>query len=350
MLLYGSAGLAICVAIMLILRATSGRLGLIDKPGGRKGHGEAVPVVGGVAIFLALCACIGLFPELLHGYPWLLVASAVMVALGLLDDRFPLRASIRMGGQILAACLMIFGGGLVLDTIGAPFFTGEIGTSVLAVPFTILVAVTVINAINMTDGMDGLAGSFSLVGLFPMLILLSVAGRWEQAGLVMVLMGAIVGFLLFNFPVAWNREVRTFMGDAGSTFLGLVLVWVGISINQGEERLISPVAGLWFIAGPVFDLLASAIRRGRKGQPFWIPDLGHVHHIFLRAGFTTRQALWVMIFVALCQGMIGLSGPFLGVPDGVLFTLWVAAGLFHIWVVQHAWVFSKVLGILHDDL
>jgi len=164
------------------------------------------------------------------------------------------------------------------------------------------------------------------------------------------LIGALLAFLGFNFPVAWNRKVRTFMGDAGSTFLGLVIVWVGISINQGEERLISPVAGLWFSAAPVYDLIASTIRRGRKGKPFWIPDLGHAHHIFLKAGFTTRQTLLVMMSVALCQGLIGLSGPFLGVPDGVLFTLWVAAGLFHIWVVQHAWVFSKIFHILHTDL
>jgi UDP-GlcNAc:undecaprenyl-phosphate GlcNAc-1-phosphate transferase len=347
---YTLIGFLLGIGALLLMRALAPRLGLIDVPDVRKTHGEPVPVVGGVSIFLALCVSVLFMSEMPHGFDWLLLAGALLIAIGLLDDRYQLRASLRMLGQIFVALIMVFGAGLVIRTIGDPFFVGEIGTGAFAMPLTVLVTVTVINALNMTDGMDGLAGSFSVVSLVPMLLLLLVAGRWAEAGFLGALIGALFAFLVFNFPLALNRKVRTFMGDAGSTFLGLVIVWVGISISQGEERLISPVAGLWFIATPVHDLIASAIRRARKGKAFWIPDLGHAHHIFLKAGFTARQALWVMMFVALCHGLIGLSGPFLGVPDGVLFTLWVVAGLLHIWVVQKAWVFSKIFEIIRTDL
>ena len=348
--LYGILGLVLGVAMLLVLRRMAQPLGLIDHPGGRKSHGEAVPLVGGVAIFFALAGSMLLMPTVPDERGWFIVASAVMVAMGLLDDRYQLRAMLRMAGQVVVALMMIYGAGLLIRSIGDPFFFGEIGTSMLAVPFTVLVAVTVINAFNMTDGMDGLAGGFSLVSLLPFLVLVILAGRWPEARFLAALMGAILAFLLFNFPGSWVQTRRTFMGDAGSTFLGLVVVWVGISISQGPDRLLSPVAGLWFIATPVHDLIASAIRRWRKGQAFWVPDSGHAHHIMLKAGFSVRQTLLSMLAVALVYCLIGLSGPLLGVPDGVLFTLWVLAGLGHILVVQHAWVFAKVLEILRTEL
>ena len=253
---YTLIGLLLGIGALLLMRALAPRLGLIDIPDARKAHGEPVPVVGGIAIFLALCVSVLFMSEVPVGFDWLLLAGAVLIAMGLLDDRYQLRASIRMLGQGVVALIMVFGAGLVITTIGDPFFVGEISVGAFAVLFT----VTVINAINMTDGMDGLAGSFSLASLLPMVLLLLVAGRWAEAGFLGALMGTLLAFLAFNFPVTWNRRVRTFMGDAGSTFLGLAIVWVGISINQGEERLISPVAGLWFIALPVHDLIASAIR------------------------------------------------------------------------------------------
>jgi UDP-GlcNAc:undecaprenyl-phosphate GlcNAc-1-phosphate transferase len=274
----------------------------------------------------------------------------VLVAMGLLDDRYQLRASIRLVGQFLVSLMMIFGAGLVIRSIGAPFFFGNIGTGALAIPFTVLVSVTVINAINMTDGMDGLAGGISVIALAPFLVLLLFAGRTLEAGLLAALLGAVIAFLLFNFPFGWNRSMRTFLGDAGSTFLGMVVVWVGISVTQGPDRLLSPVAALWFVASPVHDLLASTIRRARKRKPFWSPDLGHAHHILLKAGFTPRQTLLTILAVAALFCVIGLSGPLLGVSDGVLFTLWALAGIGHILVVQRAYLFSKILGILRAEL
>ena len=348
--LYALLGLVLGMAMMIVMRALAPHLGLVDAPGGRKTHGEEVPLVGGVAIFLALCGSMVFMPTIPDERAWFVIAGGILVGMGVLDDRYPIRASFRILGQVGATLIMVFGAGLVIRSIGNPFFFGEITTGMLAVPFTVLVAVTVINAFNLTDGMDGLAASLSLISLLPFLVLVVIAGRWPQVRFMAALIGVITAFLLFNFPASWNRGARTFMGDAGSTFLGLAMVWVGLSISQGEGALVSPVAGLWFIAIPVHDLLASAVRRARKRQAFWTADLGHAHHIFLRAGFTPLQALLFILAVASVYCLIGLSGPLLGIPDGILFTLWVLAGIGHIWLVRRAWVFSKILEIMRTEL
>ncbi|MEL7297933.1 MAG: MraY family glycosyltransferase, partial [Pseudomonadota bacterium] len=219
--------------------------------------------------------------------------------------------------------LMIFGAGVSVTSLGDPLAIGEISVGPLMLPVTVILAVAVINAINMTDGMDGLAGSFSLVALLG----LSIAGfGLPLAGLSIVGVAVVASFLVFNFPIKANRPIRTFMGDAGSTFLGLVIAWLCVSITQPPNATISPVVALGFVALPLFDLTSCFFRRIFAGRSPFTADRNHFHHVLQEAGLTRRQILAVLLSLAVTVMLVCLGLHAQGVPDALLLLTWAIFG------------------------
>ena len=122
------------------------------------------------------------------------------------------------------------------------------------------------------------------------------------------------------------QPVRTFMGDAGSTFLGLAIASIGVWLSQGVEPRVSPVVGLWFVAVPVFDLFSTIIRRAAEGKSPFAPDHGHLHHVLVDSGLSRRATLsWMLILAGICV-VIGVLGDRFDVPDGVMLIGWFVAG------------------------
>jgi UDP-GlcNAc:undecaprenyl-phosphate GlcNAc-1-phosphate transferase len=253
------------------------------------------------------------------------VACSFLLIIGVIDDSFALPASARMLAQVATVLIMIYGGGHQLADIGDPFGTGVISMGKLTLAFTLLVTLTMVNAYNLVDGIDGLAGSLALVALLSVAAVAGSSNVYGSSALIAA--AAVVGFLMFNFPVVWNRPVRTFMGDAGSTLLGFVIVWLTLGIAQGAERAISPVACLWFAAIPIFDCLTCFIRRALKGKSPFSPDRDHFHHMLFRSGYGVRQVLGILTGLQVAYASVGLVGNFYGVQDYVLFTAWSVLGL-----------------------
>jgi UDP-GlcNAc:undecaprenyl-phosphate/decaprenyl-phosphate GlcNAc-1-phosphate transferase len=154
---------------------------------------------------------------------------------------------------------------------------------------------------------------------------------------------AVLGFMLFNFPLPFNRNLRTFMGDAGSTLLGFTVAWMGLKLAHGPEAVISPVTALWIAAVPIFDLFISFGRRIAKGQSPLQPDREHMHHILQRAGFSDRQVALMMSLGAFAIAMIGVLAHRAGVPDGILFIGLIVIGLVQFWIIRRAWKLSRWL-------
>jgi UDP-GlcNAc:undecaprenyl-phosphate GlcNAc-1-phosphate transferase len=224
---------------------------------------------------------------------------------------------------------MMVGGGLYLRDLGAPFGTGLLGLGFLAIPASLLITLTVINAFNFVDGIDGLAASMALIALSAGAL---AAGLRAPALTVAVLAcGAILGFLPFNFPAFRNRNLRTFMGDAGSTLLGFIVVWFTLSICQGEHRSLSPVAALWFALMPLSDFFSCFVRRIGRGKMPFHPGREHYHYMLMRAGLSGRQTLAVLVAFALSYAAIGLIGASREVSDRVLFWSWIA-----LLILQHS--------------
>ena len=141
----------------------------------------------------------------------------------------------------------------------------------------------------MVDGIDGLAGSLALVALLAIAVIAGSAHDALVATLIIAI--AVVAFLVFNFPTIRNRGMRCFMGDAGSTLLGFMIVWVTLGVSQGEGRVISPVYCLWFASIPVYDLLTCFVRRALRGKSPFTPGRDHFHHALRRGGFGVRESL-----------------------------------------------------------
>jgi UDP-GlcNAc:undecaprenyl-phosphate GlcNAc-1-phosphate transferase len=247
------------VIFMVALRPLAFRVRLVDAPGGRKFHEGYIPIIGGLAMFAGIFAGLILLPLTAKLMLSIFIASALLVIVGTLDDRFHVPPAIRIVSQIVAGLLMVYGAGLQLSDIGDPFGTGIISMGPFTLIFTMLVTLTMINAYNLVDGADGLAGTLTLIALLSVAV---VSGdEHASAAAAMTVSAAIIGFLIFNFPTPWNRLVRSFMGDAGSTMLGFAVVWITLGVSQGEARVISPVHCLWFAAIPIFDCLTCFVRR-----------------------------------------------------------------------------------------
>jgi UDP-GlcNAc:undecaprenyl-phosphate GlcNAc-1-phosphate transferase len=249
----------------------------------------------------------------------------LLVVVGTIDDRFDLPANVRLIAQSCAALLVAFASGIVATRLGE--YVGlQLALGVFSVPFTILFVVTLVNAFNLIDGLDGLSGGLAFLALAVMAIM-SVST--PLFAVVLVAASVLGGYLLFNLPLGVNKPVRAFMGDAGSTSLGLIVATFGIYVSQGSTPVLSPVAGLWLVAVPVFDLFAMIVRRLlRKRSPFE-GDRGHLHHMLHDNGLSRRSTLVFMLGLAASFAAIGIAGQLLGIGDGVMLVLWLTAGVFY---------------------
>jgi UDP-GlcNAc:undecaprenyl-phosphate GlcNAc-1-phosphate transferase len=315
----------VTVLFMLALRPMAVSVRLVDRPGGHKEHVGNVPIIGGIAMFVGVSAGLLILPDLESEYWYLIAASLLLVVVGLLDDRYGVPASVRLIAQLTAVLIMVYGGDLIMRDIGDPLYFGRIRLGPFSLIATALIFMTVINAFNLIDGLDGLAGSMAFVAL------LSIAATSDPGSTTFAVAGiagaAVVGYLIFNFPLRMNRAYRAFMGDSGSTFLGIVIVWLTVSVCQGPQRQISPVTGLWFAALPLYDLFTCFVRRIASGKSPLTPGRDHFHHTLLRAGMDGRQVLGVLILIQLIYAGFGMAGHFAGVPESLMFTCWAIAGI-----------------------
>ncbi len=327
----------VVIAVVLLLRRPAGRLGLVDTPSGRKEHNDAIPTIGGIAMFVAFMLGVLTYGEPLNEFYALFAGLLILVLIGLLDDWNDLSARSRFLAQIFAALLMISWGGVVVEDLGNLFGGGSIHLQDWAIPFTVFSVIGVINAFNMIDGADGLAGGVSLValGLFGSVAL--IFGMVLHATLIFTLAGAVLGFLMFNMRSPWRKQASIFMGDAGSMMLGFALVWFAVDLS----RIITPVAVVWIFAIPLMDTVSCMLRRILNGRSPFLADNGHLHHVIMRAGLSASEAVWLIILISFLLGLIGLAGWYYEVPEYVMFYAFMLLFAGYYFGMSHAWKLVK---------
>jgi UDP-GlcNAc:undecaprenyl-phosphate GlcNAc-1-phosphate transferase len=318
--------LLVTMLLMFALRPVARGIGLIDRPGGRKMHVGEVPVTGGLAMMGGLAVGALYSHSAISGFAFFLTALALLVLIGALDDRYDLPASVRFMAQ-----LMVAGGDVSVRDIGQPFFGDAVQLGALSIPFSIGIVLTAINAFNMFDGSDGVAGIQALIALVFLGFACIMGGAMSYLPLLFGLSGCIFGFLIFNWPSKRTRNVRAFMGDAGSTMLGFSLAWLSTELSQGPERVISPVVALWVFALPLFDLFSSMVRRVSQGVSPFHGDSEHLHHLLRRFGFSSRQVAQLVLLASSLFAATGIGAYLNGVADGWLFGGWIVLGIgYHI--------------------
>lgn len=352
---YISAALAFVATTALILsfRPLARSLGLVDVPNERKVHEGEIPLVGGIAIFVAVIVAHVLSrwffantdgADAIEHYTSFYVAGALLVLVGAIDDFREVSPTVRLAVEAVAVVIIITGANVVVRNLGTMGIGGEnVTLGALAVPFTIFAVVGVINAVNMSDGMDGLAGTLSLVPILGFIVATVFLGDGKDLVILWCFAASIIAFLVFNVTVPGKRRALIFLGDSGSMFLGMALAWFAIRLSQGENAALSPAAALWFLTLPIFDTVCTATRRIMRRRPPFSPDKEHLHHVFLLAGFTVTETVLIMSGLTALGVAIGLIGSWLRIPDLVLAGSFVVLGLMYFWLIIRAWTFMRFL-------
>ncbi len=336
--------------LILWLFSIAKAVGLVDVPSGRKTHEGEVPLVGGLSIYIAAFAATVITGfimsdgSVLQENSGFFLAGMLLLLVGVVDDYIELRPVAKLVAQTGAALIMIFGAGVVLRDVGGLGNNGELlSTGVFAIPFTVFATIGVINALNMSDGLDGLAGSLALVSLLGFVAATLLFGGGQDIGLLSILAAAVAGFLVFNFRFPGRRSAIVFLGDSGSMFLGLAVCWFAIKFSQGENRVLAPSAALWFLILPLFDAVSMTTRRILKKRPPFGADKEHLHHIFLLAGFTVQETVLVMAAISVVGAAIGIGGTYYGVSEYIMVGSFLGLGLLYLWMIVRSWTVMRFL-------
>lgn len=319
------------------------RYGWLDHPDERKHHQGAVPVVGGLAMSFAIAVSAAWSLADADIFWGLLASVSIIVAVGFLDDRSGLSVRRRFFAQGIAGLILALFAGAQLASLGDLFGLGSVALGALAVPFTVFSVVGVANALNLSDGMDGLAGGLALIATAFVAAAAYSTGGEVTLDTLLILGGALIGFLHFNMRLPWQRRARVFMGDAGSLMLGFLLAWAAIRVTQAEKNPLPPAAALWFFAIPLLDTVSLMLRRMLKGKSPFHPGRDHLHHILLRVGYTDSQVVLFIHLIAIAFGLVGFFGWRWGVPDFVLFYGFLAVFALYFYGVQHAWKLMRLI-------
>ncbi len=321
------AALLVAAAISLIstplVRSLAFRIKAVDVPrDGRRMHNHPIPRMGGLAIFLGFILSVVLFLPLNEQLRGMLLGSVVIVILGIFDDIFALPAKPKFLIQIGAALIAVGTGSRIYFlsnfNIFSPTPFWELGW--LSVPISVLWVVGITNAVNLIDGLDGLACGVSTISSMTFLVIALIVSEPDVAILTAALAGACIGFLPYNMNPA-----KIFMGDTGSTFLGFILACTSIQGLFKFYAVISFAVPFLMLGLPIFDTAFAILRRLAKGQSPMHPDRGHIHHRLIDMGFSQKQAVAMLYIIS---AILGLSAVILttnGAVKAMLFLLALCA-------------------------
>lgn len=305
----------IALAISLVLVPWVGKLaimiGAVDKPNARKVHTRIMPRMGGLAIYISFFTVLFFSHEMTQQLIGLFLGGTILIIVGIIDDKMDMPAKVKLLGQILAACVVVYFGVRVDFATnifqGKPFFL-----SVFSIPVTIIWIVGIINAVNLIDGLDGLAAGISVIAAVTMAIVGYASQQYLMASMAMILIGATLGFLRYNFNPA-----QIFMGDTGSMFLGYNLAVFAVMGVAKSFTVLSFVTPILVLAIPILDTLFAIIRRKMNHKPIFKPDKNHLHHCLLNYGFSHRDTVLIIYAVSAVLSLCGLIMTYLNSTQGI---------------------------------
>ncbi|WP_010531617.1 glycosyltransferase family 4 protein [Lentibacillus jeotgali] len=288
----------------------------VDLPNYRKIHKNVTPRLGGLAIFAGVFLG-GLYLQPHHPHlPEIMLGGIIILITGALDDRFAIRPVIKLTGQLIAASFLI-SSGLIIDRITLPII-GMVDLGFMSVLITVLWIVGITNAINLIDGLDGLATGVTTIALTSMFIMALIDVQILAAYLCIVLIGANLGFLYHNFYPA-----KIYMGDTGSNFLGYMIAIVSIVGLFKNIALFSFIIPVIVLAVPIFDTLFAILRRAYNNEPIMMPDNKHIHYRLISAGFSHRKTVMIIYAFSVLFGTMAILFSYASLTTALVITFLV---------------------------
>src|SRR6266850_2817513 len=317
-MLYAIAAFLGTLGLIILLRRHAHGFGLVDLPSPRKTHNGEIPVIGGVAIGISfLLAALTQYP-VEKDHLSLISCCLVILLTGLFDDMREFSARSKFVGQIVAAVLMTSWANLYLTDLGNLWGTGDIVLGNWGIPFTLFCVIGLINAMNMIDGLDGLAGGIAAIAAVWLGVAAAIAHPLKDGSLLFILPAAVAAFLVFNIRHPGRQHASVFLGDAGSMFLGFVLVWFAVDVTQGAGSNFYPISAVWVLGVPIIDTVYLMLRRIILSRNPFAPDRRHIHHTLIFMGLSETHTLWLLLGKSALFGAIGFFGWYLKVPEYVL--------------------------------
>lgn len=331
------------LAFIFFARKAAKKVGLVDRPNYRKRHQGLIPLVGGISVYAGICFTFVITNYYLPHATLYLACAGVLVLIGALDDRFDISVKIRAVVQAAIAIVMMVVGKLYLLSLGYIIGPMELVVGPFGYVLTLFAVWAAINAFNMVDGIDGLLGGLSCVTFGAMGIILFFDGQHSLAMWCFAMIAATLPYILLNLGV-FGKRYKVFMGDAGSTLIGFTIIWILLETTQGVTHPITPVTALWLIAIPLMDMVAIMYRRLRKGMSPFSADRQHIHHLIMRAGFTSRQAFVLITFAAALLAGVGVLGEYLAfIPEWVMLLLFLFAFILYGYCIKRAWRVARMI-------
>ena len=302
------------------------KVGAIDVPkDARRMHKKPIPRLGGLAIYGGFLCSILIFGQLDETMLCVLLGAAIIVALGIFDDVLALGAKLKFVVQIVAAAIPVCIGDLqigLFTNLNPLSDTPFVHLGILAVPVTIIWIVGITNAVNLIDGLDGLAVGVSSIAAITMLAVALLTGNMPIAITMAALAGACIGFMPYNLNPA-----KIFMGDTGSTFLGYMLATVSIMGLFKFYAVISFAVPFLILGLPIFDTANAIIRRVAAGRSPMSPDRGQVHHKLIDMGFNQKQAVAILYAISATLGLTAVVLTSSGEVKAIVLLLAVLAAI-----------------------
>jgi UDP-GlcNAc:undecaprenyl-phosphate GlcNAc-1-phosphate transferase len=322
------------ISIMLtpVVKRLACRWGAIDRPNKRKIHQKPMPLLGGLAIFAGFLTGVSLLFPFHERIPFIIAGAVIIVITGLLDDMLDIPARFKLLGQIVAASAVLIGG-LGINVLNIPF-VGQLELGFFGVPFTLLWVVGITNAINLIDGLDGLAAGVSAIAFSAISFMAFLFGDSFVLALGLICIGSTLGFLVWNFHPA-----HIFMGDTGALFLGYMIAVLSL-LGFKNVTFISFVIPIIILGVPITDTLFAIIRRIAHKKPIAAPDKAHLHHCLLLLGLSHRQAVLAIYAIA---SLFSLAG--------ILFSMasvWVSAAILCTLIIALQ-IFAEALGLVGEN-
>lgn len=281
-----TVALFLTIVMMPLLMRFAPALGLLDQPGARKVHAVAIPRCGGLAIATGFFIAVIFWLPLERQTASIIVAALIIVVFGLQDDRRDINYKWKFFGQIIAVLVLLYGGVLVEHL---PFTDLQFTSAWLSYSLSFFFLLGAVNAVNLSDGLDGLAAGTMLLSLCTLAVLAYQSGQGAAALLCLSIVGGLVGFLRYN-----THPARVFMGDTGSQFLGLMTASLAIVITQSPQSPYSPLLPLLVLGLPILDTLYVIFIRVHAGRSPFAADKNHIHHQFISMGFLHYEAVAII--------------------------------------------------------
>jgi UDP-GlcNAc:undecaprenyl-phosphate/decaprenyl-phosphate GlcNAc-1-phosphate transferase len=336
---------ALSTALIMVpfLRKWAFSTGTVDVPDERKVHTTAVPRIGGIAIFMAFIFSLLVYADLQPTIRGILAGALIVFFTGFVDDLYCISPRRKFLGEIGGCLVTMAVGHLYLSNLGNLFGFGAIVLPLwLAIPFTVFAIVGVINAVNLIDGLDGLAGGVAVIALAAFFILARNADNVQAMLVCAALLGALLGFLKYNYYPAC-----IFMGDTGSLVLGFLLGFLALLLTQGSGNAVSPVLPVLILGVPIIDTLWVMTSRLLKGRSPFSPDKTHVHHKFLDLGLEHRFTVILIYSISLFWALASLLLQRL--PEYLLLLLFLAVTSSFYLILRHVLHHPERFPILNRD-